>query len=273
MTATDAELRAEIATTLWYHTLELAPGVTTPGWFDLRPVVDKLPWPDVRGRRCLDVGTYDGFLAFEMERRGAAEVVAVDLDDHSEWDWPARWRSTGPTELAKLAGPEKGLGFRIAAKALGSDVRRVGVSVYRLAEADLGRFDVVVCGSLLLHLRDPIRALEAIRSVCAGELLSSESIDLRLTLQHPKMPYARLDGTSQLCQWWSPNAAAHIRMLESAGFDVIRAGKPYADPFGVGHSHPGSDPRSRAVSFVRKARLGNDGVPHVAVLAKPAIEE
>ena len=38
-----------------------------------------MPWPDVRGKRCLDVGTYDGFLAFELERRGAASVVATDI--------------------------------------------------------------------------------------------------------------------------------------------------------------------------------------------------
>jgi tRNA (mo5U34)-methyltransferase len=245
--------------------------VVTPGWFDLRPLVDTFPWPDVRGKRCLDVGTYDGFFAFEMERRGAAEVVAVDLDDHREWDWPARWRATGGEELAKLAGPEKGRGFRIAAKALGSNVTRHAISVYKLAEAGLGEFDVVICGSLLLHLRDPIAALESIRRVCKGEFMSSEAIDLRLTLLHPNKPYARLDGTSPLCQWWSPNTAAHVQMLEAAGFDVIRRGKPYADPYGVGHPPPGSDPRSRAISALRKARLGNDGVPHVAVLARPAI--
>jgi len=26
----------------WYHTIEIMPGVVTPGWFDLRPVVG---WP------------------------------------------------------------------------------------------------------------------------------------------------------------------------------------------------------------------------------------
>jgi tRNA (mo5U34)-methyltransferase len=244
--------------------------VSTPGWFDLRPVVHKLPWPDVRGKRCLDVGTYDGFLAFELERRGASEVVAIDLDDHREWDWPAGLRSSGPEQLAKLAGTAKGRGFRIAADALGSKVEWRPVSVYRLGEADLGSFDVVVCGSLLLHLRDPIAALEAIRSVCRGEFLSSECIDLRLTLAHPKRPCARLDGVSELCQWWLPNAAAHRRMLESAGFEVLRVGPLYADPYGPGHPRPGVSPRSRAVSLVRRARLGNDGVPHLGMLARPA---
>ena len=50
----------------WYHTIDVAPGVTTPGWFDLRPIVDKMPWPEIEGKRCLDVGTSNGFLAFEM---------------------------------------------------------------------------------------------------------------------------------------------------------------------------------------------------------------
>src|SRR5436190_2238578 len=111
----------------WYHTIELAPGVVTPGYFDLRPIVDDLPWPDVRGKRCLDVGTFDGFLAFELERRGAAEVVALDLDDYLQLDWPADYRFTGPDDpryqkFLQLSGPERGAGFRLAAEALGSSV-------------------------------------------------------------------------------------------------------------------------------------------------------
>src|SRR5437667_9938066 len=113
---------------LWYHTMELAPGVVTPGWFDLRGVVDSLPWPDVRGKRCLDVGPYDGFLSFELERRGAAEVLAVDIGSHEDWDWPPQMRG-GPETLAEMAGPEVGAGFRLAKDMLGSSVERVELSV------------------------------------------------------------------------------------------------------------------------------------------------
>jgi len=73
---------AVAANPMWYHSIEVAPGLVTPGLFDLRPIVERLPWPDVRGKRCLDVGTYDGFLAFELERRSAAEVLATDIADH-----------------------------------------------------------------------------------------------------------------------------------------------------------------------------------------------
>jgi tRNA (mo5U34)-methyltransferase len=235
----------------WYHTLELAPGVATPGWFDLRGVVDRMPWPDVAGKRCLDVGTYDGFLAFELERRGAAEVVATDIEDHSRWDWPARTRALGPARLGEMVGQRKGLGFDIANEALGSSVQRVERSVYDLDPAHDGEFDVVVCGSLLLHLRDPVRALEAIRAVCRGSFLSSEQIDTRLTLLSPKRAAARFRGGESV-QWWVPNASGHRVMVESAGFRVKDASRRYRIPLGAGHP-------------ARRRR----GVAHSALLAEP----
>src|SRR5215204_594601 len=85
-----SRLDEQVAALDWYHTLELAPGIVTPGWFDARGVVPQLPMPaSLAGRRCLDVGTYDGFWAFEMERRGAEEVVAIDVVDSRRWEWPA----------------------------------------------------------------------------------------------------------------------------------------------------------------------------------------
>nr|MBA2506600.1 methyltransferase type 11 [Thermoleophilaceae bacterium] len=62
----------------WYHSIEVAPGVVTPGQVDLRGTAEKLLPPSLASTRALDVGTFDGFWAFEMERRGA-EVVAIDV--------------------------------------------------------------------------------------------------------------------------------------------------------------------------------------------------
>src|SRR5579862_4659707 len=76
------DLESLVAEHTWYHTLELGHGVVTPGWFDTRPAVCAVRFPaSLAGVRCLDVATFDGFWAFEMERRGAAEVVAIDLVD------------------------------------------------------------------------------------------------------------------------------------------------------------------------------------------------
>ena len=250
---------------LWYHVLDLPDG-PTPGWFDLRPIVDRLPWPDVRGRRCLDVGTYDGFLAFELERRGASEVVATDIPDHASWDWPWALREDGPAFQAVQAGERKGAGFEAARAALGSAARRVEVSVYDLDPAVHGTFDVVVCGSLLLHLKDPVRALEAIRGVCTGHFVSAETIDLPSSAV--RRPYARVRG-DELCQWFLPNVAAHERLVRAAGFELERSGRPYAIPFGPAHPPRGRRPRELARRVLTRAVCGNDGVAHHALLARP----
>jgi tRNA (mo5U34)-methyltransferase len=266
------------AVALWYHTLELPGGVLTPGWFDLRAVVDRLPWPDVAGRRCLDVATYDGFYAFELERRGAAEVIATDIADHSAWDWPAAARARGGAELARLAG-EKGRGFEYAARALRSRVTRLERSVYHLDPDAIGTFDVVVCGSLLLHLRDPVRALEAIRRVCRGWLLSVEEVSVRLSALFRGRPMAEMRFDEGLCQWWVANATGHRRLAEIAGFRVTDAYGPYAEPYGPGN--PAARARRRRTRLRHRrldrleAALGRrpaTGVPHHALLARPALD-
>ena len=264
----DAKVHEEIASTLWYHTIELAPGVVTPGWFDLRPIVDKMPWPDVRGKRCLDVGTYDGFLAFELERRGAAEVMAIDIEDHTQWDWPPHVRATGGENLAKLAGPEKGRGFRIAAGALGSKVDKRSMSVYDLDPREVGTFDVVVCGSLTEHLRDPLRALEAIRTVTSGSFLSAEQIDLWLSIKDRRRPVLTLNGVGALCDWMIPNAAGHRQMILASGFSILKATRPYSIPFGPAHPPRPADVRWRFNRLLQRSFAGGEGVVHSAVLAK-----
>jgi tRNA (mo5U34)-methyltransferase len=255
---------------LWYHTIDLPDGSATPGWFDLRPTVDRMPWPDVRGKRCLDVGTYDGFLAFELERRGAKEVVATDISDHAQWDWPADMRAHGPAALAEIAGPQKGLGFEIARELLGSSVRKEEISVYDLSPERVGTFDVVVCGTLMLHLRDPVAAMEAIRSVCTGHFLSAEQIGLGLGLVTARRPVAYLNGAGELCQWWIPSPAGHRQMLFSAGFEVEKSTRPYSVRFGPAHP-PRTGLKAFRSSLLRRAVTGADGVPHTAALATPRL--
>jgi tRNA (mo5U34)-methyltransferase len=250
---------------LWYHTIDLPRSVTTPGWFDHRPIIDDLPWPDVRGKRCLDIGTFDGYLAFEMERRGASEVVATDIGSHEEWDWPPALLTKGLSFAEGLFGP-KGRGFEIASRFLGSSVRKVVANVYDLSPDAIGAFDVVVCGTLLLHLRDPFRALEAIRSVCRGHFLSAEQIELSPTLAYRRTAMTTIEYIDDV-RWHIPNLAGHRKMIEAAGFRVVRAPKPYSLPFGVGHPPSAAGPLRRLVG---RLATGRYGVPHSAVLAEPS---
>jgi tRNA (mo5U34)-methyltransferase len=252
----------------WYHCLEVAPGIVTPGLFDLRPIVERMPWPDVRGLRCLDVGTADGFLAFELERRGAAEVVALDLPEPDDWDWEAHTSGSGPEYVRAVSGPEVGAGLRTARELRGSAVTVASSSAYDLDPSTFGSFDVVVCGSLLLHLRDPLRALAAIRSVCRGRLLCTNQLDLGRTVTHPRTPLFRLDGVSGITQWWIPNAAGHRQMLRAAGFAIERASRPYSIPFGPTHPPRGRTPAALGHTLAQMLVTGGSGVPHLALLAR-----
>jgi tRNA (mo5U34)-methyltransferase len=273
--ATGAEARELIASNpVWYHVLELGPGLLTPGWFDLRPIVDRMPWPDVAGKRCLDVGPYDGFLSFELERRGAAEVVAVDIGDAAEWDWALRERRSGPHAVSGGGDSRTGRGFEIAKQLLGSQAERREISVYDVSPESVGSFDVVVCGSLLLHLKSPIAALEAIRSVCTGHFLSAEQIDPALTALQPRRPAAFQKGGLN-CQWWIPNAAAHRAMVAAAGFEIERTTKPYSIPLGEAHRNAETrpSPRERLRLLPGRVVTGGHGVPHAALLARPGAIE
>lgn len=128
----------------WFHEIELAPGIVTPGEDSNRlklPILDELGLPrDAAGLRVLDVGCSDGFFSFEMERRGAA-VTAMDFV------------------------PEDYTGFAVARRVLGSRVEYRMENVYNLDPARHGSFDLVLFLGVLYHLRKPLVALDAIRSV------------------------------------------------------------------------------------------------------------
>ncbi len=125
----------------WWHSIDLGdqvtPGVNTlerlqTYWIDMR-------FPDdLRGKRVLDIGYWDGFFSFEAERHGA-EVVAVDC-----------WR---PPNLFK------------AHVALNSKVEFREMSVYEVSRRKLGTFDIVLFLGVQYHLRHPLLGLERVCEV------------------------------------------------------------------------------------------------------------
>lgn len=226
-----AALAAVARNAVWYHTLELPGGVTTPGRVDLRRVADKLLPRDLHGKRALDVGTFDGFWAFELERRGA-EVVAIDIAHVRDAQLPPNNRPVLERHAVEL-DVEMGRGFAVAAELLGSSARLVVRDVLELtAEAVGGPVDFAFMGALLLHLRDPVLALECIRSALrpGGELYQLEPISLMLSLLHPRRPVARLDTLVTAFNWWYPNRAMLGSWLRTAGFVDIRGHGIYHPP-------------------------------------------
>jgi len=194
-------------------------------------------------------------------------VVAIDLLDRDAWDWP--FNSPRAVVEAFAERKAEGVGFEIASEALRSSVKRREMSVYDLDPVHVGQFDFIYFGSLLLHLQNPVRALEAVRSVCRGQMLSVDAIDVGLTLLHPRRPLAQLDGLGHPW-WWKPNVAGHVRMVRSGGFEVIGSPTRFLMPAGPGQTRePITFSRLRS-TFGRNAIFRSwKGDPHCAVLARP----
>jgi tRNA (mo5U34)-methyltransferase len=160
----------------WYHTIDLGGGLVTPGIFDHRPLLDHYGLPaDLTGLSVLDAGAANGFFSFEFERRGAQRVLAIDLpmseqDQVVSVDETFRKDHEHDFESFHL---EK---FRLARRLLGSQVERREIDIYDLTPEKVGVFDIVFCGSVLMHLSDPFRALRALRSVCRQQLIVASNV-------------------------------------------------------------------------------------------------
>lgn len=216
----DHTLAERVASVSWYHSLRLPGGVVTPGNFDTLDELTRVPVPaSLQGKRCLDVATADGFWAFEMERRGAEEVIAIDVRPE-RLDWPGNARSE---DTRKPPGPRA---FDIAHTALSSRVRWRELSVYELEPESIGEFDFVFIGSVLMHLRDPVAALGAIGRVLRGELLSVDAISPRLTLLHPGRPVAQFEAPGWPL-WWVPNLQAYRHLFVASRLEVLESGRPF----------------------------------------------
>jgi 2-polyprenyl-3-methyl-5-hydroxy-6-metoxy-1,4-benzoquinol methylase len=221
-------LATQVAALEWYHTMELPGGVVTKGFFDHRPILDKYDLPErLDGMRALDVGTFDGLWAFELERRGA-EVIAIDVPDAESLDWPAPLRKKEITRFQPRTP-----NFELARTALGSKVRREFVSVYDVTPEALGTFDLVHSSSILIHLRDPVGALMAMKRVCktGGQVRICEEVHRRLDLLSRRAPLAKFQALSHHLTWWVPNRACLEQWLEAAGFVGVGHGQTFVIPF------------------------------------------
>lgn len=211
-------LAEEIAAESWYHTIELPDGTVTNGRFDHRPLVPHYGLPEsLSGMRALDVGTADGFWAFEMERRGA-DVVALEVPRMSARDFP----STAKRLIRDQADTPPGHRFELARRALASNVALVRLAANDIDPSRLGTFDFVHVGDILLHLRDPAGALAAIRSVTAGQAHIADAAEAQLCggpRDHRNLTVYH--GGWDITTWWTPSAQTLAQMTLDAGFAEV----------------------------------------------------
>jgi tRNA (mo5U34)-methyltransferase len=97
-------LASEVAKIGWFHTFNFGNGIVTPGYDNSYKRIRTLHLPeDLSGMTVLDIGSWDGFFAFEAERRGASRVLATDSFCFILLEW--RWLGHERRLQSRAEGP------------------------------------------------------------------------------------------------------------------------------------------------------------------------
>lgn len=213
MASRDARRRHNLSQLLyrtgWYHSFELPDGTVVEGVNKLQTLRDRFarfPIPaDLRGKRVLDIGAWDGWFSFEAERRGAS-VVAIDC-----------------VEIDNFLEMRRRLSSRV-------DYRIV--EFYDLPSAGLGRFDYVFFTGVLYHLKHPLLALEIVCALAAETVIVESFVtdgdDWQDHIEDmPVMEFYETDELGdQFDNWIGPTVGCLMAMCRAAGFarvELLRA--------------------------------------------------
>ncbi|HYP12864.1 MAG TPA: methyltransferase domain-containing protein, partial [Bryobacteraceae bacterium] len=189
-----------------YHSFRLPDGRVLQGTLTLEQLEARLKAfglpDDLTGKRVLDIGPWDGYFTFEMERRGA-EVVAIDYVDLDT--------------------------FRELHRAFDSQAEYHRMDVYELEPHKFGMFDIVLCLGVLYHLKHPLLALEKIcaitREICVVDSFVCDGEEY-LDGQRPHLPYIEFYENDQLAgqldNWCGPSVTAVEALVRAAGFARAR---------------------------------------------------
>jgi len=188
----------------WYHSIELPDGSVIAGHQSVEQLRTRLRQfhipEDLTGKRVLDIGAWDGWFSFEMERRGAS-VVALDSTRQET--------------------------FFEARRLLDSKVEYVVEDVCRVNPRDLGQFDIVLFFGVLYHLKHPLLALEKVFELTTWmACIESLVIDDPPTNAAPVMEfYEGTELAGGFDNWVGPNTACLMAFCRAAGFKRVELGQ------------------------------------------------
>lgn len=208
----------------FYHAMELPGFGVVRGQWDLRGRFDDYVGEvEVAGKSVLDIGTATGFLSFEAEQRGASGVVSFDMSDVRQQaflpfrDKPyyrdhARWAEQYGAEIERWKNA-----YWLCHRLLRSRAEVYYGDIYDLPPA-LGQYDVVLVGSVLEHLSDPVRALASIARrttetiVVVSPVLKTEE---RIARFEPSASNPDYDFT-----WWIYSIGVYREVFAMLGFRI-----------------------------------------------------
>lgn len=237
---------ADVGSCDFYHTMDIPGHGRVEGQWDLREgLTSYLGGVPLSGQRVLELGTADGYIAFEMERQGA-EVVSYDLSEDYHWDVvpyarrsddPARRRDdgywVGSDDRFKEGIRRLNNAYWLCHRAHGSTARMVYGTIYDVP-AEIGDVDIVTCGAVLLHTRDPFGALASPLRLARKTVIVTEARDrlslppllrrarhvLPYRLRRPAMRFIPDWRTARDPDgWWSLSPELIVAFLGVLGFE------------------------------------------------------
>ena len=270
---TKQEVESKLNGIRFYHSFEFENGAYIPGDWNITVDLKDYKFPkSMKGMKVLDIGPASGWFSFYFESLGA-DVTVVETRGYQDFDVYGVWSYSDPEKIKskedKILADGKKIylgpvseSFWAVHEVLNSNVKWVNGRVYEVSPElfDGEAFDFVFMGSLLPHLRDPIGALRAARSVCKDTLYATASTWLDL-YKRPHMgllfylrdPLGALRAARSVCKdylyttaskwfyhdeyqhpimvlpytdidkisWWLPNKACYEHWFKAAGFSAV----------------------------------------------------
>jgi len=202
----------------WWHSIDLGDDIMTRGHAsrgDREKILSAIP-ADLRGKKVLDIGCWDGLYSFECEKRGA-EVCAIDNRQQE-----AFVASHYGVQYDTLSG------FRVARKLLNSKVKFREMDLYDL-RGSRERHDIVLLLGVLYHLKYPLLALEIVSALTRDFVL----VESHYIVDGETYPHMRFYPSNELnndpTNHWGPNLSCIKTMLRAAGFHRIELLKTWRD--------------------------------------------
>ena len=192
----------------FYHSIDLPQVGSIAGHWDLRGrFADYTAHTPIEGRTFLDVGTATGFLSFEAEKCGAT-VTSFDADGPERYQCVTGQASGGPAYFRRLRN-----GYEFAHGPLGSKASLVLGDVYSMSQS-VQPHDVVLVGQILVHLRDPLLALQQAAEASKDILIVTEGSF------ESESPVSVFLGDKSSYSWWHLSTGLYRTYLGMLGFDI-----------------------------------------------------
>jgi SAM-dependent methyltransferase len=221
----------------WYHTFQFH-DTKSKGTYDFSKVINKIPFESFKNMSVLDVGCSDGYFSkYFIENLEAKEVTGVDFNSYDgsvnfdvisnlKEEQEKKHRSHNDYEKLKHAYVSLGLNssnkFLLIKKIFNLNLNFKSGSIYDLS--NISNHDIVFCGSLLEHLRNPITAIE--------ELYFKTSKLCYIDVSNPyekfkflNLPILKYSGASGHFFRYSEKSVS--LMMEKIGFKNVRVVSKY----------------------------------------------